>query len=168
VFYQLLNETSGTNVSSVSITDVFNADFDIYMFTCSQDTAAGNGIYFRLINSAGSVISSNYNYATLQLRSDGAFIENRSTNATYMDSLFQPTADAGNVIYFFNPFSSSSYTFTLGQQSGYYGAAGIPTLVRKGIGVLKETTSCTGFYLQPINGNFTDITVRTYGLRVDS
>jgi len=165
---RLINETSGTNVSSVSITDVFNADFDIYMFTCSQDTAAGNGIYFRLINSSGSVISSNYNYAMMQLRSDGAFIEGKSTSATYMDLLFQPTNDAGNVIYFFNPFSSSSYTFTMGQQSGYYGGAGIPTLIRKGIGVLKDTTSCTGFYLQPVNGNFTDITVRTYGLRVDS
>jgi len=165
---RLINETTATDVSSVSITDVFSADFDIYMFTCNQDTGAGNGIYFRLINSAGSVILSNYDSALLQLRSDGTFIEVRSTSATYIDQLYQPTNDAGNVVYFFNPFSSSSYTFTLGQQSGYYGGAGIPTLIRKGIGVLKDTTSCTGFYLQPINGNFTDITVKTYGLRVDS
>ena len=27
---RLINETSGTNVSSVSLTDVFSADFDIY------------------------------------------------------------------------------------------------------------------------------------------
>ena len=166
---RLINETSATDVASFSVTDVFSADFDIYKVIVSQDTSAGNAVKTQLINSSGSIItSSNYDIAMQQIRSNTTGAESKATNTSYMQLFLQGTNDTTSTIYFFNPFSSSSYTFGLGQSTGYYGGAGIPTLFTKSIGVLKNTSSCTGFALTPLNPNFTDITVKTYGLRVDS
>ena len=66
---RLINETITTVSNTVSITDVFSADFDIYKIVISgltdQDTNVANEINgIRLINSGGSVItSSDYDYA---------------------------------------------------------------------------------------------------------
>ena len=160
---EFIKSASGTSVSSLSVTDCFSADYDVYQITVRQDAAAGNSVKTQLIDSGGSpIITSNYAYAQYQMRSNTAFFElDRSASTDSMRLFLQGTNDSGTTMYIFNPFSSSSYTFGQAQQSVYYGGAGIPGLSRKGIGVSKDTTSCTGFYLQPVNGNFTDITINT-------
>jgi len=166
---RLINETTATSVSSVDITDVFSADFDIYKITMVYDNSAGNILKTRMINSSGSVVSAtNYDWALLQMRSSGTFQEQRATNGDYWQMSYEGTAGWNVTTYILNPFSSSSYTFCLSQSSGYYGAAGLTNLNLKMIGTLKQTASMSGIKFTTVGSNFDDFTCRIYGLRVDS
>ncbi len=117
---RLINETEITSsVSSVNVTDVFSADFDIYKIVTNgfEDTTNTPNLMIRFINSSGSVISaSNYDYAYLNMRADASFPENRATSQTYIRGFFgfsDPTYSQGDVSYIFNPYSYSSSTFAL-------------------------------------------------------
>jgi len=164
---RLINETTASSVSSVDVTDVFSADFDIYKISVVGDFTNTNQIInARFINSSGSVVTaSNYNYAILSMESGNLFVEDRNQNQNYMRRMVysHTGVDFGFVLYIFNPYSSSSYSFLLSQGTGAPSGKGTSN---KGIAVLKQTASMTGirFY----NVDFTDISVKCYGLRVDS
>ncbi len=164
---EFIKQVNGTSVSSLSVTDCFSADYDVYQITVRQDTAAGNSVKTQLIDSGGSTITtSNYAYAQYQMRSNTSFSDaDRSASTDSMRLFLQGTEDSGATMYIFNPYSSSSYTFGQAQQSVYYGGAGIPLIGMKTIGALKLTTSCTGIKFTPINPNFTDIEVSVYGVK---
>ena len=79
---RLINESSGSSLSSYSVQDVFSSDYDIYQIEITefQQTATFSG-GMRFINSSGSVISSSdYAWARLSLRSYGSFIDDKSTS----------------------------------------------------------------------------------------
>lgn len=163
---RLINETTASSVSSLTVTDIFSADFDIYKITIGNDNTTNNVLKMRFVNASGSVIAtSNYDYANLQLKADTTFGEDKNVNFTELRGLYEPKEDAYATVYIFNPYSNSSYTFRLNQQFSYYNTAGMGG---KGIGVLKKTDRITGIHLFKTGSDFTDITVRTYGLRVDS
>jgi len=170
---RLINETSATNSSQVNITNIFSTDFDIYKFTVLVDEGTQNdNINARLINSSGSVVStSTYDWAGLDMNSYTTFTEVRFTNTSYFPNLTQAdlqTDDGGNfVMYLFNPFSSSSYTFMLGQSSQHFSSANYYR-ARKYIGVEKSTNSMTGLNFWLNNNGTPDWEIKTYGLRVDS
>jgi len=169
---RLINQTEiSSSVSSVNVTDVFLADFDIYKIVTDEISTTGTastGAKIRLINSSGSVISaSNYDYAYISMLSSGATANVRSTNNTFVEEFFglgyQSPQTAGSVTYCFNPFSSSSYTFFVNQSvSGSMRAT-------KNISVLKQTASMSGFQVLDSTGArpFGSGTIKTYGLRVD-
>ena len=172
---RLINETTVTSANTISVTDVFSADFDIYNVTVSNlssDSGSHSNAYVRLVNSSGSLVTaSNYDFARLDMAGETSFGELRGTNNTYMRYLanatdLEPEA-TGLVYWFFNPFSSSTYTFVLQQ-----GSTRIANVFRvgKGIGVLKQTASMSGFNigLETTSINMNSGTIRTYGLRVDS
>jgi len=169
---RLINETEITSsVSSVDVTDVFSADFDIYKIVTNgiEDTTDTPNLILRFINSSGSVVTaSNYDYAYLNMRADASFPENTGTNQSYIRGFFgfsNATYSQGSVSYIFNPFSSSSYTFALSQFSSYQSA--LRSI--KNIGVLKQTASITGFQLFDLDStDFSEGVIKTYGLRVDS
>lgn len=170
---RLINETEITSsVSSVDITDVFSADFDIYKIVTNNISTAGSsqvGLDLRFINSAGSVNNnSSYDYAYVNLKPSASFIETRSTNQNHMENFFgvasPSTSYTSSVGYVINPFSSSTYNFVLhealNQESGTYRA-------QKYIGVLKTLDSHTGFRLFETQSRpFNSGVIRTYGLRV--
>ena len=172
---RLINETTvSSNVAStVSITDVFNSDFDIYKIVSTAHIHnADKDIYIRYINSAGSIVTaSNYDTATLTMKSHSSFSETPTTRANInYGGLFNLTSgneSGGAVEYIFNPTNTSTYTFGLNQSIGMYSTG---TYGTKGIRVLKQTNSITGIHLY--NGESTDNfgggTVKIYGLRVDS
>jgi hypothetical protein len=168
---RLINETEVTSaVRSVEISDVFSADFDIYKIVGVTNFTGEEYIDIRFINSSGSVVSaSNYDNASLLMQSSTTFSENRNTNVTkaqylgYAGDVIAETA--GFTAYIFNPYSTSSYTFLLSQGGAKRSAN---TLVTKGISVLKQTSSITGFQLLPNTSNVDNASIRTYGLRVDS
>ena len=174
---RLINDTSITSgVSTVNITDVFSADFDIYKIVTSGISTVGTSqtdLNMRFINASGSVISaSNYDYAYLIMQTHTSFSEGKDTNEAQLyrffgDSADQEPEDASCVAYIFNPFSSSSYSFALYQNM--VASTGVK-IAEKGIGVLKQTASMTGFQVIEANGSrpLAGGTVRTYGLRVDS
>tara|TARA_Y100000385_G_scaffold49149_1_gene45713 strand:+ start:208 stop:732 length:525 start_codon:yes stop_codon:yes gene_type:complete len=167
---RLINETTVTSgVTSVSATDVFSSDFDIYKITLEGFYASTiDYFYLRLINSSGSVIATTYDVASLEMKSGGAFNERRGTNFTAMfpSTNFLPNSEAENyngVFYITNPYDSLSYSFMLGQssQAEYSEMYG-----NKYIGVLKQTSSITGFQLSvgTLGGTLSGGTIRTYGL----
>ena len=170
---RLINETTVLNnvASTLNITDVFTSDYDIYKIVSTAHIHnADKDIYIRYINSSGSIVSdSNYDTATLTMRTDDPFAETPSSkqNIDY-GGLFNLTSGnngGGAVEYVFNPTNTSSYTFGLNQSMGFYvGSQGYGT---KGIRVLKQTTSITGIHLY--NGessdNFGGGTINVYGVK---
>ena len=165
---RLINETEVTSgVSTANVTDIFSADFDIYKVDISDMAGANAYWYLRLINSSGSVITTTYDNATLLMKSNTTFSEYRGTNTASMWATSNISYSDGNsgVFYFFNPFSSSSYTFMLGQETGYGFSA---SRTNKNIGVYKNTESITGISILNYSSTFSSGTIRTYGLRVDS
>jgi len=175
---RLINETNASSVSSVNITDVFSADFDIYKIEIEADDYNANSLLtLRLINSSGSVISStDYQNANLYLRTDSGYSEERSTadNVLFAKVLGFFSYNSGSrqggagTVYIFNPTNTSSYTFALAQASSDAQTSRLGGV--KGIGVLKQTSSITGFQLtQDIyTATYGDIKAKVYGLRVDS
>ena len=165
---RLLNETTATSVSSISITDVFSSDFDIYKITYTMsDASVGTAIDLRLINLSGSIVSSNYDFARLLMYANTSFVQSTGTNQTFMRGMGEATEQGnGNIFYLFNCFSSSSYTFGLGQSAG---VTGTDNLNFKWIGVLKNTKGMKGFNLFTADGTVLDtFEANTYGLRVDT
>jgi len=172
---RLINETTvSSGVATVNITDVFSSDYDIYKIVSTANILnADKDIYMRYINDAGSIISaSNYDTATLMMRSADSFLDRPSTreNIDYGGYFNLTSGDEGGaaVEYVFNPTNTSSYTFGLNQSQGMYGTTG--SYGTKTIRVLKQTNSITGIHLY--NGessdNFGGGIVRVYGLRVDT
>mgnify|MGYP003141154158 CR=1 FL=1 len=168
---RLINETSTTTgVASLSVTDVFSSDYDIYQVTFTDtELAAIDWVELRFINSSGSVVTaSKYDGAVSELDAGSSYGEGRETNDTNFSRLIrsQTTEAKGGVasIWIFNPYSSSSFTFGLAQSFGTI-TNGFGT---KGQFALKQTSSITGFKIY-LNGgsNINKSTIRTYGLRVD-
>ena len=170
---RLLSDTDLVDgVTTFSATDVFNADFDIYKITInnlSHNSGSPAQISYRVINSSGSVVTaSNYDSAVHQQKSDASFSEKRGSNEN--DTQLMGYADispeaSGFVIYIFNPFSSSSYTFILSQNAtavsgAFYG--------QKGIAVLRQASSITGFQIIASSNTLDSGNMKVYGLRVDS
>jgi len=171
---RLINETEvTTTINTLNITDVFTDDFDIYVIEAT-DIAMTNGggdyLFGRVINSSGSEITSNYDYASLYLPSSTSTAEEKLTNRTEWESLTfigNGTNDTGEMtMYIFNPTNSSSYTFYLSQTSSFRTAT--PQMYFwKSIGVNKNTISVTGIQFSAKTGNMDSGKFRTYGLRVD-
>ena len=166
---RLINETELTSgVSSFSVTDIFTEDFDIYKVVLSDWVSTNGYWYLRPLNSSGSVITSGNDFATQLQQSNTTFVEYRGTNTASLWATSNICYSNGNdgVFYFFNPYSTSSYTFVLGQYAGFGFGYNNNT---KNIGVQKSLTRVTGIQItQQSGGTFTSGKVKTYGLRVDS
>ena len=175
----LINETTASSVASVEITDVFNADFDIYQITFNnlvQATSTATFSYLRFLNSSGSEISSSsYDYALLVTRAGGSFQESRATNqSTLWHSIYNCVNESdfgGANMYIFNPYSNSSYTFIINQSFFRYDGTSGGTVGHEGykqISVLKTTDRIEGIKFYNSTGNFANFDCKIYGLRVDS
>jgi hypothetical protein len=167
---QFIKSVSGaSSSSSLSITDVFSAQYDVYVITynCVSDSTSPKGVNMRLINSSDSVISnSNYDYAVLELKTFATFNEDRNTNQTSFDAVLGYTdlANEGGSGKFelYNPFQSS-YTFLTQQSMSSHNGEEIG---HKSVGVLTEETSCTGFNIFLTSTDLTSETKFTvYGVK---
>jgi len=171
---RLLNESSGTGVTTLSVTDVFTSDFDIYKIEISCASALEQETDLRFINSSGSIITaSNYDYAQLYIRAYASDTEINSTSDTDIRLVVGDEDSFGGsaIIYIFNPTNISSYTFVVHQGSLAIDISNNNTVSfasNKGIGLLHELTSITGFHLKNNNAVSVDYTATTYGIRVDT
>ncbi len=142
--------------NSFSITDIFSDKYDVYKITITglEHSSNRQAINTRVINSGGIVSTSNYDRAGLRLRSDTTFDELRTTGATsWVETLAEGIGNggSGSVMYIFNPYDSSSYTFMTCQFSTYYDIRG-PGMGMKYIGVYKVAEQITGINIFD-NGN---------------
>ena len=161
---QFIKSASGSGVSSLSVTDCFSANYDVYTVVCRGDFSNSNAfIYLRFLDSGGSEISaSNYDYANSVMESYTSFSESKSTNQDHLERIVYSNNgnDFGFEINIFNPYDSSSYSFCQWQSGGMssLGLVGI-----KSIGVLKQSATMSGIKIY--NPTFTDINVSVYGVK---
>lgn len=170
---RLIDEFSATSVTSLSATDVFSADFDIYKITTTEwnNPSANTDMNIRLIDSDGIVISaSEYDHARQNLRSYSSATEVREQNVSYLGYgtyiASGQSYSAGQSMYLLRPFDSASYTFALIENSFSFGTSG--NLSTKGIAVHKSAEKITGIQFYSRSGATVDINMKVYGLRVDS
>ena len=152
---QLIKTTTSTsNTDIFSVTDCFNENYDVYkvVFIYEDDSGVANNTFFRLLDSSNTAISSGslYDYA---VRGVGAS-SNHDNKATGQNEIFLsylPDNDLSlgksrsQVAYVFNPYDSSSYTFTMHQTHGV--TTGNEFIAHKGIGVLKQTATHKGIQI---------------------
>ena len=166
--------TLTASVNDFTVTDLFSADFDIYKIVITDTQTSGStftNVHARLINSAGSIdTSATYDYMFLRLLPNTNFQhDNRGTGETGLLDLVYSAKDGGssanNVMYVFNPFSVSSYTFvkqqsSVSEDSAYRG--------QKYVAVQDKLVSNTGLNFYEANSRpFTGMKVITYGLAVN-
>ena len=170
---RLVKNVSATNVTSVSVTDCFSADFDIYKLVVKNATSDGDfeEMSMRLINSSGSIdTASNYQYAFRELRSSTTFGEGKSTSSSSIIRTMRTgsgaTSSGGNVVYFYRPFDSSAYT-GISYEVGAY-SSGTPQFGgQKGFSVHTVASSITGFQYFVGSNQITNIDIDVYGVRFD-
>jgi hypothetical protein len=166
----ITNVNGNSNVTSFDVTDVFTARYDVYkvVTTITTDTAFKE-VPMRLLDTSGvNVGGSDYDNAFLELRASTTFGEGRVTGDT---EIIRPmrtgsgSASAGNnVIYFYNPFDSSKFTFLQYQVSAW--ASDTPQGVgQKGISVHKVAESIGGFRYFVSSGNITSHSVSVFGVK---
>jgi len=167
---RLINKTLATDgVSEVDITDVFSEDFDIYKITFTDlQTNSGADFNMRWLNTSGNPItSSEYDRCKYYMNSNVSAGDVRTTNRDHIqrpaDAFgYSSAQDTGfGVMYVYNPFSSSSFTY-FSAQGGTLAAV---LSSSRDIGVLTETTSLGGFRFY-VSTTFKKLTVNTYGLSV--
>lgn len=165
------SETISSSVSSISVTDCFSAKYDVYKVIIegvSKADTTGRNLDMQYIDSTDTVVTSAiYDYARLLMLTYASFSESKFTNQTILAGVGGADGTSGyatnSILYVFNPFDSASYTFntnqvSLSQSTGSYG--------EKQIGVLKQTSSITGFKISVASSeNVNSGTVSVYGVK---
>ena len=165
-----------SNITSVSLTDVFSSDYDFYKVTVAETTYDVSNtdviaLKIRFINSSGTKISaSNYDSANMLMKAEATKDEDKFQNGTYSYSgvLIGNYENAGGSHWIYNPYQSDVYTFINFEGAGGYDTSSNKMRSAKGIGVLKQQASMTGicFYSSNTANTFSAV-VSVYGLRVD-
>jgi hypothetical protein len=164
------NFNGSSNVSVVDVTNVFSDKYDVYKVVTEMTTDASfHPVDMRLFDSGGTIINqAEYDYAFIELRSSTTFGIGQNTGQTQilrpMRTGSGAAAVGNNVLYFFNPYNSSSYTFLNMQVSAY--STGTPQSGgQKGIAVHKSAETITGFRYFVTSDNITSHNVSVYGVK---
>ena len=163
---QFIKSACATDVSSLQITDCFNANYDVYQVVIDNDNAGNNDLYIRVINNSGTVIStgSKYDYANLEMNSNASFGENKNTDFNEFRGIgYQALNGSATVAYFINPHNSSSYTFATSQTASFYQSGQMRG--GKSIGVYHNADTLTGLEINEVSSDFTYINVKVFGVK---
>lgn len=164
------NFNGSSNVSVVDVTNVFSDKYDVYKVVTEMTTdVAFHPVDMRLFDSGGTIIDqSEYKYAFQELRSSTTDGEGRSQSA---DAILRPmrtgsgaAAAGSNVLYFYNPYDSSNFTFVQMQVGAW--STGTPQLGgQKGIAIHTSTETITGFRYFVASDNITSHSVSVFGVK---
>ena len=161
---EFIKSASGTSVTSFDITDCFSTDYDVY-FGKLETIGGSSGIKLRYLDTSDNPITSSiYDFAGLQMFGGSSFIERRSTGQDAILKFGEASSNGTNAeIYFFNPYDSSSYTFTKRIDPAIYSSA---IFGEKAISVAKQTATYTGVRFFTDNGStMTSINFSVYGVK---
>lgn len=164
---EFIKSASGSSVGSISITDCFSDDYDVYQVQINVSVASGNNnINARLLDSGGSQVStSTYDLAGLNINAFSSFAEDNETGNTsfhYLTQVLDSNDSGVGNTYFFNPYNNASYTFVTSQQAN---VTGTDFRGRKQIQVEKSTTQATGLYLFTENSGTVNLNVSVFGVK---
>lgn len=163
--------TSGTNVTSFAVDNVFNSTYDNYVVTVGVPTGSatntGNNLTF--LDSTGTEITStDYEVVYEQMNVNANPTLFSGTTNTRIVGLGQTNTYSGNysnaVVNIFNP-NKASYTFVTAQASAL---DTIPNFEPyKTFGVLKTTDQCRGFSwnVNNVARPFSAVQIAVYGVR---
>tara|TARA_R100000458_G_C8246567_1_gene224392 strand:- start:591 stop:1127 length:537 start_codon:yes stop_codon:yes gene_type:complete len=174
---RLIKQTAtSSGITSVSLTDVFSSDFDIYKVTVARTTYDVTNtdviaLKMRFINESGTIISaSNYDSATMMMKAEATKDEDKFQNGTYSYSggIIGNYENGGGSHWIFNPYNNDRYTFASFEGAGGYDSSSNKMRSLKGFGCLKQTTRMSGinFYSSNTSNTFSAY-INVYGLRVD-
>ena len=158
-----------SSTSAFNCDNIFSADYDVYEIYIRNLATVGTletSLYFRFIDSGGSVINgTTYDYAYLNMKANTSFLESRSTTASFIrvGSFDRPPEGSNGKFVIYNPYDSSSYTFLQAQAS--VRAAGI-FVGYKAIGVEHTAQSVRGIQiLEPNVRPFDEGNISVYGVK---
>ena len=174
---RLIKQTAtASGITSVSMTDVFSSDYDIYKVTVAQTTYDVSNtdviaLKLRFINSGGSIVSaSNYSSANMMMKADATKDVDKFTNGTYSyaGAIIGNYENGGGSHWIYNPYNSDRFSFVTFEGIGGYDSSNNKMRSMKGIGVLEQQASMTGvnFYSSNASNTFSAY-VTVYGLRKD-
>ena len=165
---QFIKSASGSGVGSVSVTDCFSDDYDIYFVISDVQNVSSTfqNVSFRYINASGIVTTSTYDSAHADLDTSTAFGDAGYVNDTDHEAwqISDDTRDGTvGTAYIYNPYDSSKYTFhsrqNQGSTSGEYRG-------RKGIGGEKTQQRITGMnFSSRVSGQTADFLIKVYGVK---
>lgn len=159
-----INETTASSVSSVNVTNVFSADYDVYKIVVLYDGSTNDLLSCKLIAADGSVISdANYDSATKFMYTHTTHADSALSNHTDAQGIFAGVGtEGGGVTYIHNPFEAT-FTYMHGQSMQDAGST-TPATPHKSTAVLEQNASMTGFQLKIDSGTIGNVTIRTYGV----
>ena len=166
---QFIQSASGTDVSTLNVTNCFSATYDVYQINIVEYINDDLSDFFvmKFIDSGGSVISdSEYDTANLNMRSYTSFSENKYTNNSSIQNIGYSQSNSisstANSINIFNPFDSSTFTYVNWQ--GAINVHGFGVAGAKAIAVHKSAEQITGVSF--VAGNsINSIKVNVYGVK---
>jgi len=162
---EFVKSASGSTVSSLSVTDCFSADYDIYQVTVTTlQTSTAANINVRFIDTGGVVSSSTYDQAIQLLFSNTTYSTLTGSNNTSIGGVSYGGGDAYGAsinMMVFHPNDSSSYTFLTDQSNAWTGVL----QAYKGGGVEKTAQTITGINFFPSAGTIT-MEIEVYGFKV--
>ena len=132
---QFVKEVNSTDVVSVTVTDLFNTNYDVYEVYLDMLYNASSYLDIQLLDSSGNVLTgSHYDTATLDLKVYATYGEFRLANSTIWRGLggYMTNTVGGNIakLTIYNPTATDKYTFASNQagsfmSSGIFGVKGI-------------------------------------------
>jgi hypothetical protein len=155
---QILSQTIGTGVSTVTVSSAFSASFDAYkVIVCDFVNSASPGIYVKFNNSTGST----YNSVLTYFGYSTSVSVNANTNASSLGIQVALGATTSTSMEFdvLSPF--------LSRRTGVRGSCMQSSNPSISIGMDTNEASSTGFTITFSSGTITGGTVRVYGYKKD-
>ena len=170
---RLISQTTvAAGLSNIDIAGVFNDDFDVYKIVVTGIVGSANARFdVYLLDSGGSVISGDFNNATLEMKGDTGYNEQKHTSLSYWKNMGYSSANGagGFVMHLFNPYASADATHYISESyGGFTGDAGThANITNRGQGVLKDATTVAGIRIACSNttaGTLGKVAIYGYGM----
>jgi len=169
---EFINQTKALSVTSLDVTGVFTAKYDVYQVHISTDLEGAGYFEIRLLQADDSLANeSKYDIASLDLRGETAFVEykfvdqNGGVGWRGIGGYLNDGEGYGFTLNVFNPFADDKYTYGKSQNSGMSDSA-THLFGTNALGVYKSTQSIGGMRVTNSSGQTHNyINVTTYGIK---
>jgi hypothetical protein len=153
--------TVGSGVSSVSVDDVFSADYDAYELHIKIIGSTGAGIQLRTRVGGADLTASDYN------RQNGSFSSTTAAGARLSNQTTTRVGDTNtmstlNKVTIYNVFATSP-TFLMATQARFGGGSLTNPEIDFFYSNVNNNTSYAGFTLFPTSGTYSSGTITIYG-----
>jgi len=165
---QFIKSASGTSISTLSITDCFNAQYDVYeVFITKVDITGLEWVEMQYLDTSGNALTGTvYDEAVFEMLAYGSYAFGTSTSRDEHGRLVRFNAEsyqgAGCKITIFNPFVSGAYTLAKNQSSAHTSSG---MFASKGIFSYKGTDVVAGLKFKLNSQTFDNLTVKVYGVK---